>query len=277
MTVVIGNGLYAQALEPIARVRAIVDARREPSSDEVAAISRGFFEAGQRLSGLQGLADLTVGVQRPGEAAVTTGFGSDPSRFFAYIFPGLAIFGLLFIAQALAMRLMRDRLRGLQRRLMVTPTPPAAVILGGVLYLVVALFALLVFLALVGAVVFRIRLRDPVSLLAIGVGFAIFAAGLHLLSNSLARSDRTAGFAGSVVVMVLSLLGGSFVPAEQYPPVLRGLAALVPNGAAQQGFIDVLVHEIPLPGLGARLAVTWVWGLATLGLAVLLERRRARS
>jgi ABC-type multidrug transport system permease subunit len=78
-------------------------------------------------------------------------------------------------------------------------------------------------------------------------------------------------------VLVLSLVGGTFVPSEQFPPLLRSLATLVPNGAAQQGFIDVLVHRIPLAGLGGRLAVTWAWGLAALGLAVVFERRRLRS
>jgi ABC-type multidrug transport system permease subunit len=276
MTTVIGNGLYAQALEPIARVKALLDAGKEPTADEVAAISKGFFEAGQRLAGLEGLSNLEVLVERPGEAA-RSGFGSDPSRFFAYVFPGLVIFALLFIAQALAMRLIRDRLRGLQKRLITTPTPPGAIMLGGVLYLVAALFVLLVFLALIGAVVFRIQLRDPASLLALGAGFAVFAAGLHLLSISVARSDRSAGFAGSVIVLVLSLVGGTFVPAEQYPPLLRSLATMVPNGAAQQGFIDVLVHKLPMSALGGRLAVTWGWAVATLGLAVLLERRRLRS
>jgi ABC-2 type transport system permease protein len=277
MTAVVGNGLYAQALEPISRVKAIIDEGREPTSDEVAAISRGFFEAGQRLSGLQGLTDLSVRVQRPGDAAARTGFGSDPSQFFAYIFPGLAVFGLLFIAQSLAIRLMRDRLRGLQRRLVVTPAGVGQVILGGVIYLIAALAVLLVVLALIGAAVFRIRLRDPLALAALGCGFAVFAAGLHLLSISLARSDRGAGFVGSVVVLVLSLVGGTFVPSEQYPPFLRNLATLVPNGAAQQGFIDVLVHKIPLAGLAGRLAVTWAWGLGALGLAAFFESRRLRS
>ena len=277
MTTVIGNGLYAQALAPISRVRAIIDAGREPTSDEVAAISRGFFEAGQRLSGLEGLSGLTVGVKRPDQQEARTGFGADPSQFFAYVFPGLAIFGLLFIAQALAIRLMRDRLRGLQRRLVVTPAGAGQVVMGGVIFLVVALVALLAFLAIIGAAVFRIQLRDPLALAALGAGFALFAAGLQLLSTSLAPSDRSAGFVGSVVVLVLSLVGGTFVPSEQYPPLLRSLAMIVPNGAAQQGFIDVLVHKVPLAGLGTRLAVTWGWGVAALGLAVVFERRRLRS
>jgi len=276
MTVLIGNGLYAQALEPIGRIKALFDQNRDPTSAEVAAISQGFFEAGRRLGGFQALGDLKVNVQRPGEAEARTGFGNDPKMFFAYVFPGLVVFALMFIAQSLAMRLLRDRVNGLQRRIVMAPVSPASVVMGGVVYLVTGLLALLVALALIGAIIFRIQLRDPVSLVAIGLGFAVFAAGLHLLSGSLAKSDRSAGFVGSVVVLVLSLLGGTFVPAETYPPFLRAVAAMVPNGAAQQGFIDVLVHRVPLADLGGRLGVTWAWGLVTMALAVYFERRRLR-
>ena len=276
MTALIGNGLYAQALEPIGRLKALFDQKRDPTSAEVAAISQGFFEAGRRLGGFQALGDLKVNVQRPGEAEARTGFGNDPKMFFAYVFPGLVVFALMFIAQSLAMRLLRDRMNGLQRRIVMAPVSPMSVVMGGVVYLVTGLLALLVALAVIGAIIFRIQLRDPVSLVAIGLGVAVFAAGLHLLSGSLARSDRSAGFVGSVVVLVLSLVGGTFVPAETYPPFMRAVAALVPNGAAQQGFIDVLVHRVPLADLGGRLGVTWAWGLVTMALAVYFERRRLR-
>jgi ABC-2 type transport system permease protein len=276
MTTLIGNGLYAKALEPISRIKALFDQKRDPTSAEVAVISQGFFEAGRRLGGLESLNDLKVNVQRPGEREARTGFGNDPKTFFAYVFPGLVVFALMFIAQSLAMRLLRDRTRGLQRRVVMAPVSPTAVVMGGVVYLVTGLLALMGALAAIGAVIFRIQLRDPLSLAAIGLGFATFAAGLHLLSGSLARSDRSAGFVGSVVVLVLSLVGGTFVPAETFPPFLQHVAAMVPNGAAQQGFIDVLVHRVPLSGLGLRLGVTWAWGLAIMALAVYFERRRLR-
>ena len=276
MTVVIGNGLYGQAIEPISRIKKMVDAKRDPEPGEIAEISTGFYEAGRRLTGLQGLKDLKVSVQRPGETTGQATFGGDPKTFFAFVFPGMAVFALMFIAQSLAIRLLRDRMKGLQRRIATTPASPMSVVMGGVLYMVTAMLALLLVLALLGAVVFRIELRDPVALLAIGFGFAVFASGMHLLSISLARSDRGASFVGGVVVLVLSLLGGTFVPAEQYPPFLRSVAMVVPNGSAQQGFIDVLVHKLPIAQLGGRIGITWAWALVTLAMAVFFERRRVR-
>jgi ABC-type multidrug transport system permease subunit len=277
MTTVIGNGLYGQAIGPIQQVKAIVDAGREPTAAEVAAISAGFFEAGRRLGQLDGLNNLSVGVLRPGEARARTGFGTDPQQFFATIFPGLVVFGLLFIAQALAIRLLRDRTRGLQRRLVMTPVSPWAITGGGVLFMIAGLFVLLLVLGGIGALIFGITLHNPPALLAIGLGVALFATGLHLLSIALAKSDRSASFVGGVVVLLLSLVGGTFVPADQFPPLLRTVALLVPNGAAQQGFIDVLVRQRGLADIAGRLAVTWTWGLVLLAAALLADRRRMRA
>lgn len=277
MTTVIGNGLYGHAVEPIRKIRVIMDEDREPTAEEVAAIATGFFEAGRRIGSLEGLSEITVPVQRPSQAEKQTGFGADPKLFFAYIFPGLVVFGLLFIAQALALRLLRDRTRGIQRRLMMTPAGAGAVVGGSVLFMLSALLCLLLVLAAIGSLIFRIQLRDPLALSAVALGFTAFAAGLHLLSIALAKSDRSASFVGSVVVLVLSLVGGTFVPAETFPPFLQQIAMVTPNGAAQQGFIDVLVNQKPLTELAARLAPTWAWGVLTLALAVFVERRRLRG
>ena len=277
MTMVIGNGMYAQASAPIRKVRSIMEAGREATPDEAAEISRGFYEAGIRLGSLQGLSQLQVAVQRPGTTASTLPVAADPAQFFAFIFPGLAIFALLFIAQSLALRLMRDRLRGLQRRIAITPASPTAVVAGGVLYLMTGLFGLLLVLALIGSLIFRIRLHEPAALLLLGAGVTVFATGLHLLSIGLARSDRGASFVGSVIVLILSLFGGTFVPAESLPPFLQSIAVLTPNGAAQQGLVEVLAHGRGLADVAGRAGVVWLWGTLTLLSAIWIERRRLRA
>jgi hypothetical protein len=162
MGATVANGIYSRAREPIARIKELTDEDREPTTAEVAAISVGFFLAGKRLGKLDGLSDLSVDVVRPG-GGKSEGLarGPRPSEFFGTIFPGLVIFGILFISQALAFRLLRDRLQGLQRRLAVTPTSRGAILLGGLLYLWVALVVLLVVLGTIGVVVFRIELREP--------------------------------------------------------------------------------------------------------------------
>ncbi|HYT74450.1 MAG TPA: ABC transporter permease, partial [Vicinamibacterales bacterium] len=103
MTTTIGNGIYGQAAAPLQRINAARTAGQPLSSDDVAEISRGFFEAGQRLNGLKAVGNLTVTAVRP--TGEREGPGANPKAFFAFIFPGLVIFGVMFISQSLALRL----------------------------------------------------------------------------------------------------------------------------------------------------------------------------
>jgi ABC-2 type transport system ATP-binding protein len=273
MLAAIVNGLLAQAREPIAMINTAVIEQRQPTEAEVAEISRGFYRAGERLQILDEFDELTVNVRRP--AGTSQPFDFDSSQaFFGYIFPGLVLFGLMFISQALAMRLLRDRELGLQRRVAIAPASPGAIVAGGVVYMFIALVGLMALLASLGAVIFRIELKHPVTLLALAVGFALFATGLQLTVSAFARSERGAQAVVGIVIMVLSLLGGAFVPLESYPPFLQSVGRALPNGAAHQAFVDVLVRGRTLGDLLRPAAITWGWAVALLALAVVAERRR---
>jgi len=273
MGAAIGNGLLGQAREPLARIRALSGAAKRPSEEDVAEISRGFFRAGQRFARFGALGNISVDVRRPAGRS-DADIGSDPSQFFGYIFPGLVLFGLLFISEALAVRLLRDRIRGLQRRVLITPVSRASLLVGNVLYLVFGLLVLLGLLGFIGSLVFRIHLREPAALLALSLGFVIFAAGLQLTISGMAKSDQGAQAIATVIVIILSLLGGSFIPAESYPPFLRSVAHIVPNGAVQQGMVDVLVHQRSFAAIAGRMLTIWIWGIAMLLAAFVLQRRR---
>jgi hypothetical protein len=75
--------------------------------------------------------------------------------------------------------------------------------------------------------------------------------------------------------MLLSLLGGTFVPAENYPPLLRSVAFAMPNGAAQQGFVDVLAHAHTFTHVAGRVATTWAWAIVLTGTSLFLGLRRS--
>jgi ABC-2 type transport system permease protein len=275
MLTAIANGLLAQAREPMSAIRRAAEDGRDPTEDEVAEISRGFYRAGERLQILGEFERLSVDVKRPAGASQAFDFGSSQA-FFGYIFPGLVLFGLMFISQALAMRLLRDREMGLQRRVAIAPASPSSIMAGGVLYLFAALLVLMALLAALGAVIFRVELRNPATLLVLAVGFALFATGLQLSVLGFARSERGAQAVVGVVIMVLSLLGGAFVPLEQYPPFLQAVGRVLPNGAAHQAFVDVLVRGRGLGDLLQPAAITWAWAAALVVLAVVAERRHSR-
>jgi ABC-type multidrug transport system permease subunit len=275
MMALVGNGLYEQAAAPLRQINELRGGNRSPTGDEIAAIARGLYEAGQRLNGLSAAGNITVTSIRP--TGQRDSFGSAPAEFFAYIFPGLVIFAVLFISQALALRLLRDRIRGVDRRVRMTAVAPSAQVAGSFLFMIAGLSILLAVLMLVGAGIFRIHLRNPAALVALGVGFAVFAAALQLAIIGVARDDRSASFMGSGIVLLLSLLGGTFFPAETLPPFLRSVAFVIPNGAAQQGFVDVLAHGLTFSQASARVLTTWAWAIGMLAVGVAALGRRSAA
>ena len=156
-----------------------------------------------------------------------------------------------------------------------TPISQASQIAGSFLFMAAGLVVILAVLMAVGAIVFRIELRNPVALLGFAAGFAIFASALHLMIIAIARNERSASFMGSGLIMLLSLLGGTFFPAEIMPPFLRSVAFVMPNGAAQQGFVEVLAHGRTLADVSARMLTTWGWAIGTLAIAVFATERKA--
>ncbi len=212
-------------------------------------------------------------MQRPGVPPESrVGFGNR-AQFFALFFPGLVIFAMMFLSQSLALGLLRDRLRGLERRVAMTHASWLALAAGAAAYLVTALAAVMALLAIVGAGLFGLTLRAPVALAAIALGFALFAAGLQLIVVTTARSDRSAGFMGTALLLILMLLGGTFVPAESFPPWFRLVSFHVPNGAAQQAFVEVLAHQQGLAAIRSLVLVTWAWAILMAGSYVYLRRR----
>jgi ABC-2 type transport system permease protein len=169
---------------------------------------------------------------------------------------------------------MRDRVRGVERRLTMAPVSTVSRIAGSFVFMTTGLFVILVLLMLVGVVVFGITLHHPLTLALLAAGFSVFASALHMAIISASRNERSASFLGSGLIMMLSLLGGTFFPADVMPPFLRRVAFVMPNGAAQQGFIDVLAQGRTLADVSARIVTTWGWALAMLALAVLFARRR---
>jgi len=274
MLAALGNGVLHLAREPLEQMAPLLEEDGEPSAEQIGRIAAGVYQAIRELMQINPLDAAKVVVQRPEGAETTQTLMGDTQRFFAYVFPGLVLFTLLFISEALARRLLRDRLSGLTRRLAMGPVDPAVIVVGGALYLIAGLLIMLALLGLVGRLVLGIELRAPFTLLLIGIGFSAFAAGLLLLLMGLMRSERGVSAVAGVVILVLALVGGSFVPLESYPASLRTVAAYTPNGAAHQAFVDVLVRDKPLDEVSGRLEVLWAWGLFALAAGVLLERRR---
>ena len=152
------------------------------------------------------------------------------ANIFGYLLPGLAAMFLLFLADNAIRDLYREvRLRTFDRfrtvRYYVFPFILSKVLLA---MAVLILGSLILFGG--GGLIFGIAWSRPLPMIVLVVAFALCAAGFMAFLAALARTERRADMLNSVVVLLLSFVGGSFFPARQLPALLRDhLSPLMPN------------------------------------------------
>lgn len=191
----------------------------------------------------------------------------------SFLLPGLSILGLLFIAQSVTRDIQREREAGLVRQLMTAPLSPTDYLLGKCLsVLVITVLAFAVFLALGFAV--DIDWGEPVAAAALVVASALGISGFLLFLMSLAKSERAGDALSTVVILVFSLLGGSFVPVSQLPDFVLPLSKLTLTYWATSGFNTLILEGGALADIVPNLLVLGGTGLACLMLGARLIKRR---
>jgi ABC-2 type transport system permease protein len=177
-----------------------------------------------------------------------------------FFLPGLSIMGLLFFAQAATYDILGEKESGLLRHLLTAPVSVRDYLLGKTLsVLVVSMlgFGVLIVVGLAAGVYWG-PLAAVIVLLAAS---AVAAAGLLMLIMSLARTRRQADAITTVVIMVGSMIGGSFFPISQLPSFILPLSRFTVNYWASEGFmrlitqggglVDILPNVLVLAGVGA--------------------------
>jgi linearmycin/streptolysin S transport system permease protein len=95
----------------------------------------------------------------------------------------------------------------------------------------------------------------PIAVVALTTAAVLAAMGIVTLVMSLAKTEAQAGAYGSVIAIVLALVGGSFVPISFAPAILQRLALLSPNGWALKGFTDLATGATGLATVATAIAV----------------------
>jgi ABC-2 type transport system permease protein len=124
-------------------------------------------------------------------------------------------------------------------RLMASPAEPLAILAGkfGAL-LIIGLTQMGVMIAAT-SILFGTKWGNPLPVAALVGTSVLMAIGLTAFLMSLAKNaDQGTGMAALVIVL-LSVVGGQFLPPQGLPDIFETLARLTPNGQAFYGFIDL--------------------------------------
>ena len=157
--------------------------------------------------------------------------------------PAWTIFAMFFIVIPLAGSIMKEKKDGSVFRLYTIPTPYLLLINGKIIvYVIVCLLQFLLMLS-VGLYILpmfglpALQLGNSLMAIFIVALSASFAAtGYGVMVGTLASSEQQGAIMGSLSILLLSALGGIWVPTYVMPQIMRDISSVIPLNWALEGF-----------------------------------------
>ena len=197
--------------------------------------------------------------------------------------PAWVIFAMFFIAIPLSGSIIKEKNEGSVFRLHTMPTPYLLLVNGKIIvYVIVCQIQFLlmlsvgqVFLPMLGlpALVLGNSLLG-ISVLTLATAFA--ATGYGVMVGTLADTEHQAAIMGSLSIILLSALGGIWVPSYVMPEVMRNISAWSPLNWSLEGFYKLFLrggHVSDIMGEALKLMVFFFITMAVTSIA----NRKKRS
>jgi ABC-2 type transport system permease protein len=192
----------------------------------------------------------------------------------AFYAAGIGVMFLLFTASGAGGALIEEVESGTLERLLSTRLGMGRLLLGKWLYLTLLGSSQLVVMFVFGALVFGLELVPHLAGFAVMTAVTASAsAGFGLLLAALCRTRAQLGGFSTVVILVMSALGGSMFPRFLMSPTMQKMGLFTFNGWALDGFVKVFWRDVPLLQLWPQVLVLACLAALFLGIARLAARR----
>jgi len=191
----------------------------------------------------------------------------------SWMFPGMIVMGMIFVGMSQMKDLLRERDAGTMRRQLAGPVGPGTLLISKVLSVGVVVTAACGILMAIGAGAMGIRWGPLLPLAASTSALVLAVTGFSALMFSMVRTERQGDALGGIVTMVMSLLGGAFVPVQIMPAWMLNIARLTVNYWGNET-LRALTGGGGWAEVAPYLGVLAVLGLVMTSLGVLLLRRR---
>ncbi len=233
---------FANAIGTIQLMVATVDATGGAADARTVAAAQAATEAASPVS-----VDDLVAVHR--QAGIST--------FYA---AAMAIMFVFFATQYGALAILAERQEGTLSRLLAAPIPAASILLGGALAaLALGLVSMLV-LQVATTAIGGADWGPPLPVLVLIVAAVVAAAGISVLLAGFARTAEEAGTINAIVALILSAIGGVYIPLSQMPEALSQVAQVTPHA----WFLRA-IDTLSAPGAGIAQILPSIGVLLTMG------------
>ena len=164
--------------------------------------------------------------------------------------PAFTLFAMFFIVIPLSGSLITERNEGAYNRLRTLPVSYLSLLSGKVLVYSIVCLLQFVMMILVGIYLLPVMQMQSLvigtnyfTIFVAALSSALAAVGFGLLIGTLAKSHGQAAMFGSVMVVILGILGGIFIPVYLMPAQLKFISNISPIRWGIDSFLYIFVRE----------------------------------
>lgn len=221
----------------------------------------------------------------PGAAAsiVSNDVRGEKKNMIAYYAAGVAVMFILFSMAGAGGALLGEEESGTLERILNSNAGMGTLLTSYFLFFVLLGVAQVTLMFVYASVVFGLELFTPnriAGFILMTTATASGAAAFGLVLATLCRSRAQLSGVSTLVILLMSALGGSMVPRFVMPPIMNTLALFTFNGWALDGYLEVFWYDDPAAAFGAsvvaalpRACVLFAFACACLVVARRFARR----
>jgi ABC-2 type transport system permease protein len=198
--------------------------------------------------------------------------------------PAWAIFGMFFMIIIISESMINERIQGSWTRLKLIPGSQTHVMMGKVLFFVLLAVIQFMMMLLVGLYVMpliglpSLQLSNtPHLLLLVVVCISLCATSFGLMLGTFFKTSNQALPVGAISVVILSAIGGVWVPVEVLPQVLKTVSVISPMRWGLSAINTILLRNGNLYDIALPCSILLLGSLITLSIAWLIERYRTNE
>jgi ABC-2 type transport system permease protein len=252
-----------------------------------AELLQGFPEsqAGGPMDELIGIHDSTAQTQRTQKRMVVMQKTAvikekENSAGLVHAVAGTAIMMLLFSVTSMGSAMLDEKQEGTLKKLLFSPIRPSAILFGKMISVNLISMMQLSVMFIYGWLVFGLDLMHHLPstvIMIICTAFACSAFGVFLVS--FAKSRAQVSGMSTLIILTMSAIGGSMIPAFLMPVFMQKLAIFSVNYWGIQGFYDIFWRDLSLTDAVflTRVAVLIGIGVGLNFIAVRLFKRNVLS
>jgi ABC-2 type transport system permease protein len=188
---------------------------------------------------------------------------------------GTAILMLLFSVAGVGTSILEEKENGTINRLLYSPLKGGAILYSKMLFAffisIIQLTAMFLFAWLVLSMDMSVNIPG-LLLMIIATSFAVSSLGIFLAA--VAKTRQQAQNLSTIIILVMSAIGGSMIPLFIMPTILQKIALLSINYWGIQGFYDLFWRVLPLEEILPKILILMSFGVIMTLASIQLFKKR---